>query len=282
MKHRIHHWRKAFHYHISDNVRYKIANYHLQTQKCPILIYTMGKVASKSIAVSLKNLLPNSVYHIHSLDVNKIKKAESDCFEKGIYPDGRQKGFLVYQHKIAKHQPVKIITTIREPIARNMSAFFEVFKFHTGYHVNEWKGGFDELYHLFIQKLNHNYPLTWFDEEFKNILGLNIYDYAFNSEQKFQLIKKDNLDVLLLRVDLPDLEKEKQIKKFLDLADFKLINENIGLKKEYADLYSHFKNEIKPSIEYVNSMLNSNFTKHFFSAIELDDLKKKYLSEQEV
>jgi len=271
-----HQLRKAIHYNFTDYFRYLKAKKSLQTDILPVLVYTMGKVASKSIAQSLKSHFKNSVYHIHSLNKAKIEKVNADCFKKGIYPDGRTKGGLIYKYKVLPKKSVKIITTIREPIARNLSAFFEVFEYHTGSNVKDWKGDVNDLQQFFQTEFDHNYALNWFDDEYKMMLGIDIYQQKFDSTLKYKIIKNENLDILLFRIDISDNEKENLIKDFLGLNNFKLTNKNIGQKKDYNKLYMNLKENIKLSSTYIDEMLDSKFTNHFYSMSEILELKKKY------
>ena len=220
----------------------------------------MAKVASSTIYHSIKNQSNLPVFHIHSLDQEKILQAELDCKTKGILPDSRNPGGLIYQEKIAKQLPIKIITCVREPIARNLSAFFEVFEYYLGTPPTEWKGNQSDLMAVYFKELPHEFPLNWFDEEFIRMTKLNVYDEGFDTKAKFHIYKKDNIEVLLFRTDLEDEKKESLIKDFINISDFKLTAYNVGAQKKYATLYAQFKQQIQLPETYLKQMLETKYT----------------------
>lgn len=269
-KHKISKLRKIARYHLLDRYRYRKAQKQLQSEKVPVLVYTMAKVASSTIYHSIKNQSDLPVFHIHSLDQQKILKAELDCKAKGVLPDSRNPGGLIYQKKIAKQLPVKIITCVREPIARNLSAFFEVFEYYLGTSPTEWKGNQADLMKVYFKELPHEFPLNWFDEEFKRMTNLDVYKGKFDTDKMYRVYQKENLEVLLFRTDLADEKKESLIQNFLALPGFKLTAHNVGAQKNYAKIYAQFKQEIQLPENYLKQMLESKYARYFFSEQEIE------------
>jgi hypothetical protein len=76
----------------------------------------MGKVASSSVYRSLKTQYNGACLHGHSFTAHHQNLAVRKLFEI----------------KSKNDVPVKLITLIREPISRNLSAFFENFKRDAG------------------------------------------------------------------------------------------------------------------------------------------------------
>lgn len=97
----------------------------LWKQNKPIIVHTMAKVGSLNVYSSLNKKLPTiALFHTHNLDVEQAKKNIALCFENGIYPSSRSPVFLIHNQIVSKHRPYKIITLYRDPIERNISAFF--------------------------------------------------------------------------------------------------------------------------------------------------------------
>ncbi|MEF1213195.1 putative capsular polysaccharide synthesis family protein, partial [Vibrio alginolyticus] len=57
-----------------------------------------------------------------------------------------------------------------------------------------------------------------------------------------------------------------------------VVYENQSDNKWYSPLMKEFKTQFQPTPEYVEEMLNSKLTKHFFSNAEITDLKQQYLT----
>jgi hypothetical protein len=104
-----------------------------------------------------------------------------------------------------------------------------------------------------------------------------VYDYPFPQETGFMVLKKNNLELLILKIELPDPQLEKAIARFLEADRFKLKRNNIGANKTYADDYNQVKRNIFLPDAYINRMLESKYTRHFYSEKEIIGFKKKWM-----
>ncbi len=232
----------------------------------PIIIFTMAKVGSLSVYFSLKKRTINqSIFHIHSLNEEEVKKGINLCFENNIYPGSKSPVFLINKKIITKKKPYKIICLFRDPLERNISAFFDVFELNTGKKSTNYYGSFESLKKLYHEKLTHVYPLNWFDRQFFESTNINVYNYDFNKEKGYQLIKNNNVELLLINSNVDNKIKEALIADFCNLKKFELKNWNVSSEKEYATNYKDFKKSMRFTKEYLNKMYNSNYVQHFFT-----------------
>lgn len=269
-------WLRVVGFYIIDTIN--CIKYNLLKQDL-VLVYQMGKVASSSIYNSLKKM-NITVYQIHRFNKDYIQEVHRNHKEKTGTLEAKivdERGMRLYNIFIKKNKrPIFIISLIRDPIERNISAFFQN-KEHFTKHNNY--SNIDELINLFYELYDHETPLKWFDKEFRRTLDVNIYDYPFLKEKKFSIIKSNNFNILLMRIDLEDSLKEKIISDFLDLGKaVKLKNKNIGHLKAYNSQYTEFKNKLKLNENYVNSMLESRFVEYFYTEEEIRLMKKRWLN----
>lgn len=240
-----------------------------------ILVYQMGKVGSTSIENSLNEIGIENI-HLHHLFLQKQFKY--DKFKEKFW--GKTKKILLGRLKlyiISNNSNIKIVSLTREPISRNISAMFQnLYKFI--YEYNSINNRMEESLHqmlenIYYKYINHDLPLDWFDLEFKNNFQLNIYDYDFPKEKGWQIIKKNNIELLLLKME--DLNRcESVIGNFLDIDKFKLKRSNSSAQKWYADIYKNFKKKFNPTEEYINRMYNSKYMNHFYTDYEISNFKK--------
>ena len=243
----------------------------------PILVFTMAKVGSLSVYFSLKKWInKESIFHIHSLNEEEVKEGVQMCFENNIYPGSKSPVFLINRKIIKKRKPYKIICLFRDPLERNVSAFFDAFELYTGTKTTDYKGDFESLKGLYHEKLKHDFPINWFEKQFFEATKINVYSYDFNKEKGYKLIKKDNIELLLINSNVDDKIKEKLISDFCDLKEFKLKNSNVSSKKEYATYYKNFKHTIRFSKEYLNKLYDSNYAQHFFSEKHIKNQIEKW------
>jgi len=312
-----------------------------------VLIYQMGKVGSSSIYQSLGKSKRFKPYHIHTLNLESINKIKKRSKHKGLKIEKHitDSEFILnkYFTNETLQKKLKIITLVREPISRNIAAYFQNLDvyhsdnelFQQSYLINEDTLGFcqslsvspkiisalqsmkqtsfstsqallnqleqnidDNLIEKFKSRIlkatsshktyvnelicdfqinyNHGVPLIWFQKEYFSILGIDIYNYDFPRLKGYQQITTDRFDCLIIKLETPDRKKERIIKEFLEFDRFSLKNTNFGNSKYYGEAYKAFKSGIQLPAAYINKMLSSEYTKHFYNKIERQDIRKKW------
>ncbi len=244
----------------------------------PVIVYQMGKVASTSVTASLRRTKGLPVFQVHRLCGKDIQAMNERRRAKGLamLPVDAVGAKLAEQIIDAK-RPAKIITLVREPIGRNISAYFEnLIDTHRRLEANENIATIELIDH-FLANYRHSIPLTWFDDEFKKALGIDVYAFPFEPEVGYTTISSPQFDILILRCDLPDETMAACIGDFVGIKDFRLVQKNISKEKSYGVQYNEFKKNIRLPQTYVEEMLTSRFCVHFFAADELDALHTKWL-----
>ena len=85
---------------------------------------------------------------------------------------------MVKEELLDKGRPVRVITAVRDPVARNISAYFNNLTLSTlkrEFNEEELQAMMDQ----FLDKYSHDIPLVWFDKEMRDVLGLDVYHYPF-------------------------------------------------------------------------------------------------------
>ena len=260
----------------------------------PIITYQMGKVGSSTVQASLAALDPaRPIYHVHFLNPGRVREIER---QRRKYFRTEKLGLLrrpwlyefLFEQIRKKNWHWKILTLIREPIARNISTFFENLEVtkepdSTKYAVKSDYYGFDiqvdpenmdPLIELFFDRLVHDRPLNYFDDEINYVLGIDVFESVFPVDKGYMLYKSNNADMLLVR--LGDLNRcaKTAFKEFLDIDDFTLIQANVANEKVYAPLYKEFKSKIHFPENYINQMYDSRYMRHFYSDEEINGFRK--------
>ncbi|MCP3851077.1 MAG: hypothetical protein GY694_12685 [Gammaproteobacteria bacterium] len=243
----------------------------------PVLVYQMGKVASETIYYSLKKVSGINVFHIHRLNPENILKVKEEHLKRGDAAPNEEENLYLYENVIKSPKvSIKIITLIREPISRNISAYFQNLKSFEGmsdaYNILE----VEKLISSFIEKYNHIVPLEWFNIELYPTTGINIYKYNFPKNLGYQVIEEAPYHLLIMKHDLDDKIKERCIEDFLGIDSFSISNFNEASKKNYAEAYGNFLDSIKLSNQYINKMLSSQYARHFYSENELKKISERW------
>lgn len=225
------------------------------SKNTPVFLYQMGKVASTALERSLRKAYNGSIFRTEIL------------YEK--HPN---KSIRFLLQKLKENETVKIVSPIREPIGRNVASFFQNLEAKLGKSVSEIDKDFDLQSH-FINTHAHQVPIEWFDVNIKKHFAIDVFQYSFSGDHAH--IKKEGIEILIFKFDLPDERKVELLSNFLDIPAFNMIKANVGSQKSYAQSYKEFKEKALPKT-YVNRMLKSKYAQHFFTGLERDTFKKKW------
>jgi hypothetical protein len=262
-----------------------------------ILVYQMGKVGSSSVVRSLKtqNFL---TFNVHTFNPYYLKKDEQLYKKEFIAGSINAKTLwdeLLFRKQLGRRfngKPIKIITLVRDPVARNISLFFQwpnMIMEHTAdkYHLRSpsfdyekvfsTDGIEDKMAQLFMTQFKlHERPLIWLDKELKHHFGIDAYCYDFPKEKGYSTYREGNIEAMLIKLEKLSEVAGEAFSKFLGIESFQLIPANIGRKKNTSDLYERFLNSIKLPSDYLETMYNSRFVKHFYSRKEIEGFRARW------
>jgi len=251
--------------------------------KTHVFVYQMGKVGSSAIEEGLREG-GVSVRHLHSIggdfsDQFRFRRAGRSLIARlRRRLEGSMQGLLLN----VPNRRVKVITLTREPISRNISAFFQAFRKimwdYREFDSRHEAGGGQVLVDAFYQFVQQETPMLWFDQEIRRRLGIDVFQHPFNHEQGWIQISQGNVDLLLLRME--DLSRcESVIGSFVGLPGFKLKNDNCGERKWYAPLYRSFRSHFSPAPELLARLYATRYMRHFYSAKEIAAFRDRWINQ---
>jgi len=203
---------------ILNRIRYKYHYWDITHHKLPVVfVYQVGRVGSKSIERLLLDIGIRNTIHTHT-----ITKAPRPV--RQLFYDLRRTDY-----------PVKIVTLVRGPVERNLSYY--------GYITSSYS------LEGFLETVDHEEVLRWFDDEFKEVTGIDIYQYEL-PDTGYLRIKHNNLDCLIMKHDLPNATKLELLANLLEL--FRTINEG-------SDEYKKFVDGVRLPRAYIYQMNNSKY-----------------------
>lgn len=278
-------------------VRKKISFYlnnrsKINAQHPPLLIYQMGKVASSSIYRSIKQYWAVSpVYHVHVLSNENLRVLDR-VIRKSYprthnIPDHLLAGEFLrrYIPRTSPKTKWKIITLVRDPIARNISSFFQDLKTRHLYleyskiiENHDIEGAAGLLADAFLKNHDHSRPLNWFDMELKRVFKIDIFSMPFDKESGFKIYNSELGSALLIKLEKLRECAEPALSQFLKMDGFRLIDENISDKKEYASLYHTVRQSIKFPDDFITKIYSSKLVRHVYTDNEINQFKFKWCS----
>jgi len=256
-----------------------------------LFIYQMGSVGSRTILNSLRASGFNGlIYHNHFLTedgLNSLQELEKEAYgDWSKYPANIKRHIL--QSRFVMRQiregyltgrKLKVITLVREPVARNISRFFQDYKFRLRdfrYEHDDKNVSLREIVKYFFEHFPHEATLNWFDRELNSVLGVDVFASQFPRSKAYKIYKGKLADVLLLKTECLDECSQNAFKEFLNIEKFNLSSINKASEKEYSNLYREFKDSIVFPDNYMDRMYNSKYSQHFYSQVEINTFKAKW------
>lgn len=251
-----------------------------------VLLYQMGKVASTTISNSLKEI-GYEVWSPHTMkaDINIVifdKYRNPKCLNtvEKIELYNRQVKKMAKLHVIKKRKSLKIITVVREPVSRNVSLYFHnlhipLMELAKRYDMrSESNSNISSLVKEFKTSFNHCNSVEWLDQEIKRYIGIDVYNYPFEKEGAYGVIKEGNIEILIIKYERLRECGEVAIRNFINDNSFAFISTNISSKKWYESVFSRFKEEIVYDSAFIELLYNSKYVRHFYSDREICEFYK--------
>jgi hypothetical protein len=250
----------------------------------------MGKVGSSSVEKALRCLSPDySINRVHTLRRDRFEHALASYRKtysvRRVLPEHLVASRLLLRD-LTEGQPRsrwKVITLVRDPIARNISSFFQDIELrHPSFHFSQrvvqqsTSALVNDLTKLFLSEHDHDEPIEWFERELEGALGIDVYDKPFNPESGFQTYSSPRADLLLFRVEGLADAWSRGLYTLLQRPAPPLPMTNVSAEKPYAVLYRLFKDRLTLPRSYLARMYNSAFARHFYSNLELEGFRKRW------
>ena len=244
-------------------------------EKKPIIVHTMGRVGSSTVAFACDELDGYETYHTHFLNQQSIADLLRRAERRGrkIAPN-ISRSLVVLNEILPKTDEVKMITLVRDPVARNLSGCFANFLTKKPRSEGalltrqEVQDQFDQFY--------HDRPLWWFDRELKEALEIDLLAHPFSKEDQFQRLKFGQIDLLAMQAELDDEIKLRVLQEFLGTNELGLKRRNVHAKKD--DRYGQFLQYAPVTSDYMDKFYDQPYVKHFYTTEAIAEFRKKWSS----
>jgi hypothetical protein len=242
-----------------------------------ILIYQMGKVGS----MALTRALGDRGLHIHNFYPSNEPWPRRPSYGGSL---ARRLGHWLFYRAIRRgvrcRRRVKIVTLVRDPVARNVSMYFQDLPNRLAYYINEVKSNsrsredIDLLVDCFRETFDQRYPLEWFDREMKRMTGVDVYAHPFDRITGRSLIEMDNTRVLVIQAErLRD--NWAAVEEFCGRS-LEWREDNRGDRKWYGTLYAEFLARFSLSPRELDEIYSSRYSRFFYSEEALAGFRQRW------
>ena len=265
----------------------------------PILVLSMGKVGSKTVTESLRATnIDRHVYHFHHLRSAVLDRLD-EMARMDIVKHKKQAHYVWTCRRIAGlvdsdrgTEKWKFVTVVRDPVARNMSDFFQNLTVRQPgpnmFHVtSDWHNidvtfrteNIQTLVKEFYEKFEHEIHIQYFDSQFRKTLGIDLLDRPFDKNRGYGIFNGSDAEVLVLRLEDLKSSAAPAFREYLGLDSLSLIHTNSTADKDAAgELYKLFKANIRFQKFYLDRIYNSKFVKQFYTAEQIHNFRNRWTS----
>lgn len=250
-------------------------------ENLPVLIYTMGRVSSGSCSIALMKAGFESRYHVHVMNEDWRKYSGAASPEKSM--TAQQEARYHFDRDVRKNiidakKECLVVSLVREPLTRNMSAFFM--------NKVDKKGVADKtaegLRRAFLKNYPHFVPLEWYHREFNKSLDVDVFETPFDADLGYKVIEKGQFKILLLRTEMTNEQKGEALSEFLNRPiemEVSRKSDKYELKEETNELYREFKKQVSFREEFLDFLYASEYARHFMKPEEIKHLRDRWQGE---
>ncbi len=256
----------------------------------PILVvHQMARVGSITVLRALRRNVPGvHILHTHYLNQGTIQRYRQQFNRQfattrraGLHREYLSARLLHDRIRTGVRERWKVISLVRDPVARTASAFF----MHLPYTMPELGAQFrneaanvPRLIDLFLRESEpeHQFTLDWFDLEVRDVLGIDVFAQHFPREAGFATYAGPFADLIVLRLEDLDRVGPTALGRFLGVPPIPLAAANRGEDQDWADAYRRFLATIEMPREYLDRMYGSRLARHFYGTEELEAFRARW------
>lgn len=242
-----------------------------------VLVYSMGKVGSTAVTNALNSVMSKNVHNVHRLNPSHIKELRNDFQERGLpLPSVHERGLNLFRNYVQKGKKIKAVSLCREPVIRNVSAFF--YNYDQLLKGTPSEKSIKTLKKEFLKTYDHEVPVDWFQKEPEEIFDMNILESSFLKEEGYEVYRSDLCEMLVMKTELSDDDKANLLQDFFDLDKLPDISRrNEGTSKPYSEVYKEFKRSVVLPKDYLDYLLDSDYTCCFYTQNEISEVRSDWI-----
>lgn len=256
--------------------------YGVFASKEPVFLYQMGKVGSTAIEASLRAAgVPVRHFHYLGGDFTEqlhLRRARIAWIKRaGAHLTGSLQRALLRM----PNRPVRVITLVREPMARNIAAFFQALR-HVVWEDRSLDTRRDVdpdivLGRAFERLFRHDAPMRWIERELGGKLGVDAYARPFDHGRGWVHLEHGHIQVLLIRLE--DLSRAwDAIGEFVGHPGVAPVRSNTGEQKWYGPLLREFRTTYVPTETLLDALYATPYMRHFYSADEIGAFRRRWMA----
>lgn len=240
----------------------------------PVVVFTMGKVASTAIYRSLAAAADRPVLKVHSLLPERLAAMDAGyrTTSPGTLPRHLVHAWHLVDRPPTPEAPWDVVTVVRDPIQRSVSDFFQ-----SGRRLGRLEAtSLAPRLARFVEREGVPRTLDWFDLELRPVLGIDVLSHPFDPAVGHVLIEAAGVRLLVLRQESLHVAPAA-LARLLGRADeVPIAVDNVGSTKPYAPAYAAAVDGLRLDDSVLDLAYESRWATHFYSPAERAELRARW------
>jgi hypothetical protein len=259
----------------------------------PTVVLSMGKTGSTAIARAVQQATGRPVFQVFRLEPTRLREAEqryrermrtaqprgADGSQKIAFPGAHHlwEADHLVRHPPSPDSPWRVITTVREPVAQAVSAFF---------HAARQSGAIADapsvevLTDRFASEHWVREPQRWFEREFSPAVGVDALAQPFDPSVGHGVVESPAVRLLILRQET-FASAPSVLASFLGLADPVVVSRrNDGTTGQFAQIYRGFLSGARLPERLLDEAYDSGYARHFYTKDEIAQFRRRWSTDE--
>lgn len=247
------------------------------------LVYQMGKVGSSTVYASLRAAdLPGPLFKVHYLSDAGLARGRARYAQLPVRVPVPYEQTTGQVRRLLADRPEltwKVVSLVREPIARDVSAYVQMVDV---LHPELVAGpapavrriaraagvqfiGFDE---------RRSYVCGWFEDELRAVFGVDVFDRPFDHQAGRLRIRSGRLDLLVVRAEDLDRVGARALSEFAGVPVPLVVASSRTpdkLQAAYVEpVYREILRQVRVPEPVCRRVYGSRYARHFYTPAEID------------
>lgn len=245
-----------------------------QQQDAPVIVLTMGKVASITLWQSLLDAGVFFQIQLHNL---RRSPPRYPYAERNITSalDFMRKAYFPW---LLRRPRVRIVTTVREPISRLISLYLYSYHMRIGVEIEDTslQALLDDFPRVFENDYTHPaVPGCFLSEEIKAGFGINVYDHDFSQSRGAAIIEQGRFSLLIMKLEIEDDHKSAALSAWMG-RKVEINRKNTASDAGYDHFYAEFKRRVRIPYRYAEAIYQSAYMKKFYTPEEREGFWQRW------
>jgi hypothetical protein len=245
----------------------------------PVLIHTYGKVGSTAIQTSINKLSGFGSFQTHFISETGVAEARAVHQDHDRDPIHLKVGEAL-RLAMTEHpdKVIRVITLVRDPVARAVSNLFENPVLLLGENGGDLrKMPVDQVVEIAAEQIRSSLDYTerWFDRELSGLFGFDFFAAPFDREAGFQIHEEGRVKLLSGKLELLSNNGGPFLGEFLGLPQpLDIPRRRAREATGEASLYDQVRKSLKLPAAFLDEVYQSRVCRYFYTPAEIDGFRK--------